>query len=258
MILMINDNRFRSLLGKLVGLDQSDFSMYQCMRYCLFIVVSLLSYTTVDAQCKEVGYFNKIKLYAEINVVCRTSNDSIGWVSYKGIDSESNVVTTIVNSGTMTIYLNTIDYKELPDTLFVFYPDLISVENAYNSTLAIDTLSTKNKVKCVSQGNGKIQIGYLKAHDANFSILTGKGEISVDAGYCDNIFARIVGTGKIKVSGLKSVETVVRCLGTGSISCPQSEIIKIKGLGTTKIFYKGHPVIKRWGNARVINLNAMD
>lgn len=97
--------------------------------------------------------------------MCKASNDSIGWISYDGIDRGNDAIVAVLNKDVLTIYQKE-SAKELPDTVYVFYPELRSVENAYEATLAIDSLITENRFKAVLQGNGKITIGNLQAKEA--------------------------------------------------------------------------------------------
>ena len=83
-------------------------------------------------------------------------------------------------------------------------------------------------------------------------MVTGNGVITVDVGNCNKVKAGIVGTGQINMAGLISEESILRCLGTGAINCPQTNIIKVKGLGTTRIYYTGNHKIKRRGNAKIL------
>lgn len=211
----------------------------------------LFVWLSASGQRADMGFFNCIRLYTDINVMCKASNDSIGWISYDGIDRGNDAIVAVLNKDVMTIYQKE-SAKELPDTVYVFYPELRSVENSYEATLAIDSLITEKKFKAVLQGNGKITISYLQAKEAELAVITGNGVIIVDRGNCHKVKAGIVGTGQINMSGLISEETMLRCLGTGAINCPQINIIKVKGLGTTRIYYTSNPKIKRRGNAKIL------
>lgn len=219
------------------------------MSTAWMITIMLFVWLLASGQRADIGFFNRIKLHTDINVMCKASHDSIGWIYYDGIDRGVNGIVAVLNKDVLTIYQKE-SAKELPDTVYVFYPELRSVENAYEATLAIDSLITENKFKAVLQGNGKITISYLQAKEAELSVVTGNGVITVDGGNCNKVKARIVGTGQINMAGLISEESILRCLGTGAINCPQTNIIKVKGLGTTRIYYTGNPKIKRRGNAK--------
>lgn len=250
---MFNKCQYYDCFGQLLKRIRNHAAKMEYVRSVWILAAMLFVGLHAAGQRADMGFFNRIKLHTDINIMCKASADSIGWITYEGIEDGNDVV-AVVNNKVITIYKKEAA-EELPDTVYVFYPELRSVENAYEATLAIDSLHTENKFKAVLQGNGKITIGYLQAKEAELSVLTGNGVITVDGGNCHKVKARIVGTGQINMSGLISDETMLRCFGTGSIDCPQTQNIKIRGLGTTKIYYTGNPKIKRKGNARIIKVD---
>ncbi|MDE5645853.1 MAG: hypothetical protein K2I45_09485, partial [Muribaculaceae bacterium] len=47
-------------------------------------------------------------------------------------------------------------------------------------------------------------------------------------------------------------------LGTGSIGCWPERALDVRGIGTTKIYYRGDPRIKKVGGARLWQIKAAD
>lgn len=248
---MFNKCQYYGCFGQLLKRIRNHAAMMEYVRSVWILAAMLIVGLHAAGQRADMGFFNRIKLHTDINIMCKASADSIGWITYEGIEDGNDDVVAVVNNKAMTIYKKEAA-EELPDTVYVFYPELRSVENAYEATLAIDSLHTENKFKAVLQGNGKITIGYLQAKEAELAVVTGNGVITVDRGNCHKVKARIVGTGQINMSGLISEETSLRCLGTGAIDCPQTNVVRVKGLGATRIYYTGNPKIKRRGNARIL------
>lgn len=252
---MIKRHQYNGSFDQMAKCNYNNAPLLYTLRWVWILAVMLSVGLPSVAQRADMGFFNRIRLHTDINIRCKASNDSIGWISYDGLGCGNDAVVAVVNNDVMTIYHKEVAKEELPDTVYVFFPQLVSVANAYNATLAIDSLCTENKFKAELQGNGQITIGNLHAKEAELTVLTGNGIITVKQGNCNKIKARIVGTGQINMSGLISDETMLRCFGTGSIDCPQAQNIKIRGLGTTKIYYTGNPKIKRKGNARIIKVD---
>lgn len=111
----------------------------------------LFVWLSASGQRADIGFFNRIKLHTDINVMCKASNDSIGWISYDGIDRGNDAIVAVLNKDVMTIYQKE-SAKELPDTVYVFYPELRSVENSYEATLAIDSLITEKNSRPYYKG----------------------------------------------------------------------------------------------------------
>lgn len=223
-------------------------------RLLAIVIVSITVFST-NAQIKELDYFNKIRLYSDINIVCVQSPDSIGRISYDKIGDTNDPIVTMTVNDVLTIYTKDVDTEVKPDTIYVLYPELISVDNAYNSTMVIRAVHSNGKFKVILQGNGKIEIEDLQVSEASFSIITGCGTIEVKNGLCQTAHCRLLGTGKIILDNLYSDNVTLRCLGTGTIYCPITKKISARGFGSTKIYYVGNPVIKRRGNAKVFKID---
>ena len=121
------------------------------MSTAWIIAIMLFVWLSASGQRADMGFFNCIRLYTDINVMCKASNDSIGWISYDGIDRGNDAIVAVLNKDVMTIYQKE-SAKELPDTVYVFYSELRSVENSYEATLAIDSLITEKNSRPYYKG----------------------------------------------------------------------------------------------------------
>ncbi len=65
----------------------------------------------------------------------------------------------------------------------------------------------------------------------------------------------MVGTGLIEAEGLEAMAVKCSILGTGDITCWPVKKLDVRGIGTTKIQYKGNPEIKKVEGARFFLLS---
>lgn len=76
----------------------------------------LFVWLSASGQRVDIGFFNRIKLHTDINVMVKASHDSIGWIYYDGIDRGVNGILAVLNKDVLTIYQKE-SVKELPDTV---------------------------------------------------------------------------------------------------------------------------------------------
>ena len=76
------------------------------------------------------------------------------------------------------------------------------------------------------------------------SLATGNGTIVITGSAAEAKYV-MVGTGTIQADLLCA--DVVKCtvVGSGAIGCWPTESISVKGLGSTKVYYRGDPVVKK-------------
>ena len=56
----------------------------------------------------------------------------------------------------------------------------------------------------------------------------------------------------IQADGLEAQSVKCSVLGTGSIGCWAVDNLDVRGIGTTKIYYRGEPKVKKVGGARLL------
>ena len=171
----------------------------------------------------EVGQFNKLKVSDNVNVVYRCVPYSTGWAQYSGT-------------------------KELADAFI-----LTSVENSSNFTLTVENPAPCAEFSAKEIGNGRIVVEGLKANTVKAAVSTGNGMVSV-SGSCRDAVYQMVGTGIIAADRLEAQNVECKILGSGSIGCWAQEKLTTKGIGSTKIYYKGDPVIKKSGGGTLYPL----
>lgn len=204
----------------------------------------------------NVGQFTRLKVLDNVNVVYRNVPDSTGYVVYQGVDDFADSFIFTVNNGLLKIQVTTEDVNK-PDlpTLYVYSDFLTNVENSSNFTVTVESPAPCPDFKAVQIGNGKVIVNGLKATDVKGELATGNGTVEL-SGECVNACYRLVGTGSIRSDMLQAKDVKIRIAGCGMIQCWAEYNLIVKGLGSTKIYYKGNPCVKKSMGGHVMPLTA--
>lgn len=231
------------------------------MKKSIAILISLiiLSVNNLSADTNtyriKVDEFTKLKVYDNINLIYKCNPDSAGYAVWSGDNKSADTFIFSNNKGTLKVQNCNADKEEgTPPSLVVYSRFLTEIESSSTQTVFIaDPMATPH-IKCRLVGNGKIVLSNVQVNSIDLNLSTGCGTI-VATGKCDNTKIKIVGTGTIQTDELES--KIVECLilGTGSIGCNPSELLKVKGIGTTKVYYKGSPEIKKSGGGTLISID---
>ena len=208
-----------------------------------------------DAYTVDLGQFQKLKVNGNINVVYRNLPDSVGMAQYMGPeDAEDMFSFNLKKNGTLIIKQGETywDSHEMP-VLYVYSDFLSSVESSSELNVSVENLAPCTSFKINLIGNGSIVVDGVKCSDLSASITTGNGSINV-SGSCENASLRMVGAGLIEADRLQALNVKCTILGTGSIGCWPIDNLQVKGLGSTKIYYKGSPNIKKTGGGKLFEL----
>lgn len=218
-------------------------------RFIAFIVAfaAILSMkpektTTYTTYC---GPFDKIEVTDNVNVVYECRQDSAGYLTYSGAHRFADAFILNNNKGKLKIQVNTEDVNdpELP-TIHVYSNFLTSVENSSVMKLEIRTIAPCSNLNIKQIGNGAISVDGAKCDRLKASLATGNGTIVITGSAAEAKYV-MVGTGTIQADLLCA--DVVKCtvVGSGAIGCWPTESISVKGLGSTKVYYRGDPVVKK-------------
>lgn len=229
------------------------------MKRFLLVFVALWGILASPAQVKEsykveVGQFDKLKVSDNVNVVYRCLPDSSGYVQYVGSREFADAFIITPKSGTLRIQVSTEDVgnPDLP-TLYVYSDFLTSVENASSFAVVVENPAPCAEFSAKEVGNGSITVENLHANKVKAMIATGNGSVNV-SGRCQEAELKMLGTGVISADRLEANQVDCKILGSGTIGCWPVERLTAKGIGSTKIYYKGDPVVKKSGGGKLFRL----
>ncbi|MDE5676111.1 MAG: DUF2807 domain-containing protein [Muribaculaceae bacterium] len=202
----------------------------------------------------EVGQFDKVKVCDNVNVVYRCLPDSSGFIQYRGDKQFADAFIITPKDGNLKIQVSTEDvgHPDLP-VLYIYSDFLTSVENASNFTFRIEDPAPCAEFKATQIGNGTLSVENVKANKVTASLATGNGMVNI-SGECRDAVLKMVGTGMIAADRLEADNVQCKILGSGSIGCDAGIELSVRGLGSTKIYYKGDPKIKKSGGGKLYPL----
>lgn len=199
----------------------------------------------------KVGPFDQLQVRGNVNVVYRCNPDSTGFATYNDDFCKNEPFELSVNNGKLQIKVlhELADPKNMP-TIYLYSDFLKSVENEGDSTVNVDLYAGVPVFSAKLIGNGHINVNNLRATKVNVSLPTGAGQIVV-SGKCDEASITMIGTGTIMADRLEAGKVSCKVVGTGTIGCWAEDKLDVRGLGTTKVFYRGNPEVKKVGLAKI-------
>ena len=203
----------------------------------------------------EVGEFEKLKVNGNISVICKNLTDSIGYAWYDDFNGDGDIFKfSTKNDGTLKVEPSDEKWGQtgLP-VIYVYSASLTSVESFSDQNVEIVGLAPCSSFNVNQVGNGSISVENIKSNNVTAAITTGNGTIYL-TGSCLNANYRMVGAGLISADQLRAENIKCRILGTGSIGCWPIDNLRVTGLGSTKIYYKGSPNIKKTGGGKLFEL----
>lgn len=229
------------------------------MKKFIFILIGTLlglcGQLRAQTHTVDVGQFEKLKINGNISVVYKNLPDSTGLAKFTaGPDAGDIFIFSTKDDGTLKVEPTEDKWgsRELP-VLYLYSDFLSNLESYSDRNVYVASMAPCAAFSVTQVGNGTITIDDLKCNNVTASISTGNGSIYL-SGNCVKANFRMVGAGLISADRLKAENVKCRILGTGSIGCWAVETLNVTGLGTTKIYYKGDPTIKKTGGGKLFEL----
>lgn len=234
--------------------------MKSIFKPILAALLALTTFCTVQAEKHyyelHVGEFNKLNVLDNVNVVWQASTDSAGFIRFYGEDRFADAFILENNhKGTLKIRVATddVDHPDLP-TLYISSSYLTEVKSSSTLTVTISEMPPAAQLKFRLEGNGAIRAENIRCTRLEAKIITGNGSLSLQ-GECQDANLGMYGTGEIRANDLQADNVNCTIMGTGSIYTWPSNLLKVKGVGSTKIYYRGTPAeIKKVGGGKLIPL----
>lgn len=224
---------------------------------CFFFALGLCA-QEIQTYKVEVGQFNKLRVTDNVNVVYRCLPDSSGFVQYRGRKEFADAFILTPKDGQLRVQVSTEDVgnPDLP-VLYVYSDFLNYVENSSDFTLIVENPAPCAEFKAMQIGNGTTTVENIKATKVEGVLATGKGTVNL-SGECHEGAFKMVGAGLISADRLKADKVFCKILGSGSMGVWATEMLNVKGIGSTKIYYKGEPIVKKVGGGKLFELPEED
>lgn len=203
----------------------------------------------------DIGEFTKIKLSDRVNVVYRTTPDSVGMISYRAHPRHAEAYSFTVKKGTLRVHLEQ-EWEDSMPTVYVYSTFLSEVENEGEGSLTVCSPAPCPEFSAKMIGNGFIIVDNINATSVSASLMAGNGKI-IMTGSTTDASATMMGAGRIDLSYLSATNVSCKSIGAGSISCWARKKLSVKGIGSTKIYYRGNPEISKFGGAKILPASEM-
>ncbi len=192
----------------------------------------------------NVGEFNELSVVDPLNVDYVCSADSAGMVAFTCDPSVASSLMFNLKGSKLNVRIAS---EEAMATKFpritVYSRYLTKVENKGDSTVRVIKVAETPKFEAVVEGNGTLVVRHIDAVDIKAGMRLGHGMVVI-SGACSQLNVAFTGTGVIQADDLKATEVSVKANGTGSVGVWAEKFLKVYGMGSTTLYYKGHPEIK--------------
>lgn len=227
----------------------------------LILLISIIA-ATITASADDfqtysinVGQFDRLKVFNDVNVIYRSVPDSTGMAVFQGGRAMADIFYFTNNDGTLTIQTN-ISPEDAsagpsePPTVYLYSDYLTMVENSSDGEVSVLCTVPVPTFKAKQIGNGNVRAENVNATNVEAAVLTGNGQVTI-SGQCQKASLRMVGAGLIMADQLKAGRVKCKILGSGAIGCWPISSLEVRGIGSTKIYYKGNPEIKKSGGGKL-------
>jgi len=221
------------------------------MTRLIAIILAFISFAAtvgaaepVETYTINTGEFSRLKIIDGINVDYICSPDSAGIATFAATKDMASNIGFANNKGELTISLTTTDISTQGRPSVKLYSSfLTSIENSGDSLVRVLTVAPCPAFSVKQVGNGRMVVRDINATRVNASLATGNGTVVV-YGKCEEASLKLTGTGTVQADELEAKTVKCSAYGTGTIGCWPTGVLKVHGMGSTRIYYRGKPEIK--------------
>lgn len=190
----------------------------------------------------KVGNFTALEVINDLNVVCRFIPDSVGMVCFVCPEEMADAVIFEKRGTKLKVMVSPdfIDKTEGLPTVTVYADILESVRSESPKSVLVDSPGKCPAFKAMLVGNGKLDIKNLNTPRFIGTLGTGAGTLTVNGNGGDTLL-KLVGAGAIHAHNLNSTKVTCHLFGGGKILCNPTDELVMKGMGSTKVYYRKKP-----------------
>lgn len=229
----------------------------------LFLTAMFFAPSVVSAESSHyelhIGEFHKLQIDDNVNVVWRSHPDSAGYVRFHGADRFADAFIFSNKNGSLKVQVapEDVNQPDLP-VLYIYSSFLSEVKSSSALTVTAVDVPAAAQLKFTLIGNGSITATGLNAPTVEAKVATGNGIITL-SGKCNNARFSMVGTGQIRADEFLADDVNCQIMGTGAIYTCALKSLHAKGIGSTKIYYRGNPAeVSKRGGGKFIQMTDSD
>lgn len=202
--------------------------------------IALTAAAQTDRYVTNIKDFTELTVAGNINVVYRNSIDSAGIAVYECDKATASALTFSNNKNKVKVQVISDTPIERTPVLYLYSTSLNKAENWGDSTITVSKNAPCAEFQAKVIGNGNIVVRDIHATEVKASVKAGAGHIFLE-GKAQNAHYTIMSAGAIEAAGLSTTNTKCMMWGTGSVDCSATSELKIYGMGSGDVYYKGEP-----------------
>lgn len=189
----------------------------------------------------HTGDFSKLRVYDNMTVVYESRPDSAGYAVLTCDDSLADAFIFSMNGDVLSAHVSTeyANVESLP-TVHVYSNFLTYIESSSSARVTAAKVAACPEFSCRLIGNGQMSVDDIHTKTLKASLDTGRGTLAI-SGKCEKALLKMIGTGTISADRLACKSVICTAFGTGSIGCAPTDLLKLRGLGSTTVYYRGTP-----------------
>lgn len=226
----------KNVFTGLVLLSALIFSLSSCKRN------RTIGEGEIKTETRNTGSFTSVDLATSLKAIITVDPASQVSVQLKGYQNILKLITTEVVNGKLVIDTDDlIDFDSDKDVIAeITVPSLSALEISGTADAEIKGTVSGDKFNVLVSGAGDVTIDAVTA-DVFDVKLTGAGELNVNGGSVNKLAYKVTGAGEISSFQLQSKEATVKVSGMGDVELSVSDKLDASITGAGDVNYKGHP-----------------
>lgn len=223
----------------------------------LFALITLLIAGATSARVYEVktGTFTKLNVPDNLEVVYINDASKAGIATFECEDEYADALMfENTGSGKLKVEISPDFIGEnlkLP-VIYVYSEFLTELESSSEKTVKVQALKRAPQFKVTLFGNGTVDLQDIDVDKVTIAAMTGHGLIRLSGKARDALY-KVTGSGNIDASSLIADKVTCHVFGGGEIHCAPIDELKLKGLGSTTVYYSRTPAkIKKQGIGKLV------
>lgn len=215
-------------------------ALISCVAMALGLCAQTMDHTI------EIGDFHEFTIVNSINIIYRHVPDSAGLATFRCSASDASAITFSNKDSKLRVeVIADAPIAQLP-TVTIYSLALDKVTNWGDSTIVVEKVNPGAQFKAKVIGNGDIVANDIICTKADATVQAGNGHIFI-SGKCQEAKYNLMSSGTIE-GGSMVANKVKSCItGTGTIDCIATETLKVTGIGSGTVYYKGNPKMTNRG-----------
>lgn len=209
----------------------------------LILMLSVYAFTlhAQSVEMRKLPSFTKLKTGGSWDVTLQKGDNPEVKLESKNIDLDR--VITEVKNGTLNVYLEKGNYRNVDLTVHVTYVELESIKSGGSGNLKSLSDLRADDLEISISGSGDAHFQNLESGNLSIS-MSGSGNIHVAGGSVGLIKVDQSGSGNFKGNDLNAEEASINKSGSGNVTLAAvNQSLSVRSSGSGNVQYRGNPSV---------------